>query len=224
MTGVPYPRDMRITTLPAAVLALAGITAAAPAQAAPATAMVNVTAVNAQGQPANGYRVSGSAAQVSDCSNPSPAAVTAGVYSCYPTAASADVCWTATPGSLLCAGDPWARILHRVTYDGTLPAVTPISTPTPFAIELDDGSRCRGYAGGPGGAHVRKDGYELAYSCTGTVNVLRRTSPNRPATINRDQSQWTVLVGATDDPNADYPAPRTRTVTTAWFAAAPGAD
>ncbi|MCV7083532.1 hypothetical protein [Mycolicibacterium insubricum] len=77
---------MRITTLPAAVLALAGITAAAPAQAAPATAMVNVTAVNAQGQPANGYRVSGSAAQVSDCSNPSPAAVTAGVYSCYPTA------------------------------------------------------------------------------------------------------------------------------------------
>lgn len=83
-----------------------------------------------------------------------------------------------------------------------------------------DGSRCRGNAGGVGGAHTRKDGYEAAYHCDGSDDVLRLSIADRPPTIDRSNAQWTVQVGPTDSPTADYPAPNTRTVRAAWFAAA----
>ncbi len=208
---------MRLMTLLGAALAVAGSAVTAPAHAAPATEIHNVYAVDADGTPDREYQVTDSPAQVSDC-RASPAAVSAGIYSCYPNAASADVCWPSTSSSLLCADDPWSKKLHLVTYSGTLPKVSPIPTPTPYGIELDDGSKCRGYAGGPGGRQSRKDGYVVAYYCDGAANVLRR--PDGPATIDRSVALWTVQVGRTDSATDDYPAPQTRTVVAAWFAAA----
>lgn len=54
------------------------------------------------------------------------------------------------PGSLLCLDTPWDKPLHRVTYGGELPHVQPAAMRDPFALILDDGTRCRLRNGGLG--------------------------------------------------------------------------
>ncbi|MBW0015208.1 hypothetical protein [Mycobacterium sp.] len=193
----------------------------APADPAP-TQVITAVAVGADGQPINGYQESppaGNVFAVSDCSTPSPSAVADNVYYCSPSAAGAGTCWPSTRGSLLCIDDPWDKRLHRVSYDGSLPPVRPIATPDPFALALDDGTHCLLRNGGAWG--LRADGYEGAYSCSGSgahLAVLWLPSQGAGSCIDRSSPAWTVKVGQLGTPDANLPPPQTRVVTAAWLA------
>jgi hypothetical protein len=203
-----------VVLIVAAVLGGPGRAAAQP----PPTQVITDVAVDAAGQPINGYREmssQGNVAQVNQCPTSSPAAVSNDIYQCYPTAAGADVCWPAGPGSLLCANDPWARELHRVQYPGVLPDVSPPATPEPFALVLDDGTRCRLRNGGAWGAGP--DGYVGAYGCEPPAKFDVLGLPNASA-IDRSAPVWTVKVGVLGTPGTPLPPPQTRNVTTAWLA------
>lgn len=208
-----------IAALTVAALALPGQAAADP----PPTQQITVVAVGPDGEAINGYHVASgpdSVAQVSDCSTPSPSAVADNVYYCSPSVAGAGTCWPSTSGSLLCVDDPWDRRMHRVAYNRPLPPVTAPATPDPFALTLDDGTRCQLRNGGAWG--WRADGYEGAYSCSGTTPhlvVLWLPSQGAGSCIDRSTAAWTVKVGqlGTGD-HPSLPPPQTRTVTEAWFA------
>lgn len=191
------------------------------AQAAPsATEVTYVVAVDSDGQPARGFREQsdGDANVLDSACAASPAAVSADIYRCSPSAVGADVCWPAESGSLLCLDDPWSRQLHRVTVDGQLPQVRPEAKPEPFALQLDDGTRCRRRAGGAWGG--RDDSYTTAYGCEASaVTVL--AGPDGEV-VDRSSPLWTVKVGATGVSDVRYSAPETRAVQTAWFAGSPG--
>jgi hypothetical protein len=182
-----------------------------------------VVAVDANGQPVNGYRqlpVSQDPSDVNDVSGceASPAAVSADIYYCAPTAAGADVCWPAGPGTLLCLNDPWHKELYRVAYTDPLPHVQQPATPEPFALLLDDGTQCRLRNGGAWGG--RDDGLVGAYGCpneTPAVLVSDSAEGAAPA-IDRSQPLWTVKVGPLGSGDAHLPPPQTRAVTTVWFA------
>lgn len=132
------------------------------------------------------------------------------------SAADAGTCWPSTPGSLLCVDDPWNMRLHRVTYGGQLPHVQPPAIQEPFAMVLDDGTRCRPRSGGAWGG--RDDGYVGTYGC-GAANsnlaVLWLPSQGPGSCIDRSAPLWTVKVGQLVTPSAP---PQTHPVTTAWFA------
>jgi hypothetical protein len=201
-----------------AAVGLAGFAGAEPT----ATQVITAVPVGPNGEPINGYREAPSQSNVNDvadCTTPSPAAVADDIYACSPSAASADVCWPATPGSLLCVHDPWDEELHRVSYPDPLPQVQPVAQPQPFALLLDDNTRCRLRNGGAWGG--RQDGYVGAYGC-GAANsnlaVLAQPSQGATAAIDRSMPVWTVKIGQLGSPTAEFPPPRTHTVTTAWFA------
>jgi hypothetical protein len=186
------------------------------------TQVIMVVAVDANGQPANGFREvqhTGSAPQVSDCVV-SPAAVGGNVYLCSPAAAGADACWASQPGSLLCLNDPWDKGLHRVAHSEELPHVKAPASPAPFALLLEDGTKCRLRNGGAWGG--RDDGLVAAYGCLGSdLVVLVPSQPDAVATaIDRAQPMWTVKVGVLGAGNPHLPAPQSRAVKTAWYAGA----
>ena len=189
------------------------------------TQVITVVAVDAGGHPANGYREvrptqdPGHVAQVFGC-EVSPAAVAGDIYDCAPSAAGADVCWPSPPGSLLCLDYSWDQGLHRVSVTDPLPHVQPTATPAPFALLLDDGTRCRLRNGGAWGG--RDDGLVGAYACPdGKLSVLVATTPHAEA-IDRSRPLWTVKVGSLGAGDAHLPPPQTHTVTTAWLAGTAG--
>ena len=156
----------RAVVAPIAVVTIAFSAVAGSAVAEPpATQVITAVAVGPNGEPFNGYREAPSqgSVTVTDCTTPSPSAVGDDIYYCSPSAAGADTCWPSTPGSLLCLDDPWDKRLHRVTYGGQLPHVQPGAITDPFALLLDDGTRCRLRNGGAWGG--RDDGYVGVYGC-----------------------------------------------------------
>jgi hypothetical protein len=200
------------------VMGVAGYVTAAPS----ATQVITTVAIGANGEPINGYREApppGNVTEVADCTTPSPAAVADDIYYCSPSAADADVCWPSTPGSLLCLNDPWDKELHRVRYTDQLPHVQPVAAPQPFALLLDDGTRCRLRNGGAWGE--RQDGYVGAYGCgAGDSNLAVLVLPSQGATsaIDRSMPSWTVKIGQLGSGTAHFPPPQTHTVTTGWLA------
>jgi hypothetical protein len=96
-----------------------------------------------------------------------------------------------------------------------LPTVSHPATAEPFALVLDDGTHCRRRNGGAWGS--RPDGYLGAYSCQSPAAFVVLAPPNA-ATIDRSAPVWTVKVGALGTPGTPFPAPQTRSVTTAWVA------
>ncbi len=216
--GAPIPRA------PSAALTLWGFPAAGPAAAdPPATQVITVVAGGSDGQTRNGYHVAAgpsNVGQVSGCSDSSQAAAADNVYSCAPSAADAGTCWPSTPGSLLCVDNPWDRQLHRVTYSGQLSPVHAPATPDPFALTLDDGTRCLLRNGGAWGG--RADGYVGLYGCgaDGGENpaVLWLPGQGAGSCIDRSSPAWTVKVGRLGSPDAVLPPPQTRTVNQAWLA------
>jgi hypothetical protein len=212
----------RVVLVPVAALTMAAFSQPGRAVAdPPPTQVITVMAVGPAGQPINGYKESpaeGSIVTVEGC-DPSRSAVADDVYDCAPTAAGAATCWPSTPGSLLCVDDPWARSLHRVAYRDPLPPVHPTATPDPFALVLDDGTRCRLRNGGAGGR--RADGYVGAYNCGdpyANVSVLWLPSQGAGTCIDRSSAVWTVKVGPLGAPDTVFPPPQTHAVTSAWLA------
>jgi len=209
----------RVVAVPIAVAAMAVFGTAGSAFAdPPPTQVVTAVAVGPAGRPINGYRDApgqGNVAEVTDCTTPSPSAVADNVYSCSPSAAGAGTCWPSTPGSLLCVDNPWDKLLHRVDYGGQLPPVQHTATPDPFALLLDDGTRCLFRNGGAWGG--RADGYVGVYGC-GDLAVLWLPSQGAGTCIDRSGPVWTVKVGRLGAPTAQLPPPQTRAVGTAWFA------
>jgi hypothetical protein len=91
------------------------------------------------------------------------------------------------------------------------------ASPDPFALLLDDGTRCLFRNGGAWGG--RDDGYVGVYGC-GDLAVLWLPSEGAGTCIDRSGPVWTVKVGQLGSPTNQFPPPQTRGVTTAWFAGA----
>ena len=182
-----------------------------------ATNVINVAPVNAKGQPINGYHVMNrqASADLSGCSDPSPAAVRADIYTCDPPEAAAEVCWPAH-ASVLCLDNPWTKSLRRFPSPGALPPVTPPASPMPFAMQLDDGTRCIL----PNGVDLggRADETVPIYGCGGDIGVLAPPDWNPADAIDRTQPLWAVFVGQLGPRDTPFPVPIRHTVTTAWFA------
>jgi hypothetical protein len=213
----------RVVLVPVAALTMAAFSLSGSAVAdPPPTQVITVMAVGSAGQPINGYHEAppeGNAITVEGC-EPSPSAAADDVYSCAPSAAGAGTCWPSTPGSLLCVDNPWTKSLHRVAYRNPLPAVHPNATPDPFALVLDDGTRCLFRNGGAWGS--RADGYVGVYGCgvDGGENpaVLWLPSQGAGTCIDRSSAVWTVKLGQLGAPDAALPPPQTHAVTSAWLA------
>ena len=178
------------------------------------TEIITALAVDARGQPTNGYREApaGSISELAGCDQPSPASVSTGFYSCYPSAAAADVCWPSPPTSMLCMNNPLDKEVRRLGFDTCLlPTVQPPATPEPFALTLDNGTHCRLITGGT--RRARSDGYVPFYACgaDSTASVLGEAGSETDP-INRSRPLWTVTF--------EQPGFQTevRSVTTAWFA------
>lgn len=214
---------LRVVLVPIAVITLAVFAVAGSASAdLPPTQVITTIAVGPNGQPINGYQETpsqGNVAVVNDCTTPSPSAVANNIYSCSPSAAGAATCWPSTPGSLLCVDNPWDKRLHRVTYDGQLQPVQPTTIPEPFALVLDDGTRCLLRNGGAWGG--RDDGYVGGYGCGdhgANLAALCLPSQGDGSCIDRSAPVWMVKIGQLGTPTTHFPPPQTRAVTTAWFA------
>jgi hypothetical protein len=176
--------------------------------------IITALAVDARGQPTNGYREApaGSISELAGCDQPSPAAVSSGIYSCYPSAAAADVCWPSPPTSMLCMNNPWDKQVRRLAFDThLLPTVQPPATPEPFALTHDNGTHCQLITGGA--RRGRNDGYVPIYACgaDSKASVLGEAGSGTDP-INRSKPLWTVTF--------EQPGFQTevRSVTTAWLA------
>jgi hypothetical protein len=211
----PRPRAPVTTVAPSAVQA-APSTVQAPqtsAEVAP-TQIVTAVAVDASGQPANGYLEThaGGSSELGGCDEPSSAAVSANIYSCYPTAAAADVCWPSPPASMLCMSNPWDKEVRRLSYETRLlVAVQPPATPEPFALTLDNGTHCRFITGGA--RRSRKDGYIPFYVCgADSTAYILGDAGSQTDPVNRSKPLWTVTF---EQPGFQT---QVRSVSTAWFA------
>jgi hypothetical protein len=200
----------RVVVMPIAVMAMAAFSVAGSALAdPPPTQVITTVPVGPNGQPINGYQeapAQGDVPAVDNCTTPSPSAVADNIYYCSPSAASAGTCWPSTPGSPLCVDNPWDKRLHRVTYGGQLPPVQPSAIPEPFAMVLDDGTRCLQHNGGALGG--RDDGYVGTYECgdpSANLAILWLPSQGPGTCINRSAPAWTVKIGQLSTP-------------TTWFA------
>ena len=210
---------LRVAVVPIFVMVMVGFAGSASADPAP-TQQITTVAVGSQGQAVNGYQETPpeGSVPVVHCSTPSPSAVADNVYACSPSAAGAATCWPSTPGSLLCVDNPWDQRLHRVAYNGQLPPVQPPASPEPFALVLDDGTRCLLRNGGAWGG--RDDGYVGAYWCGNSgVNPVVLCLPSSPTCIDdRSGPVWMVKVGQLGAPGAHFPPPQVHAVVSAWFA------
>ena len=180
------------------------------------TKTITAVAVDAAGRPANGYRAlppaSDSVTELGGCDGPSPSAVSENIYSCYPSAAGADICWPSPPTSMLCMTNPWDQELRQLSYDTSLlPTVQPPTSPEPLALMLDNGTHCQLITGGA--RRARNDGYVPFYACgADSKSVVLGDAGTQTDPINRSKPLWTVTF--------EQPGFQTqiRSVTTAWFA------
>jgi hypothetical protein len=205
-----------LTFVAVTALATAGSLSADPG----ATQVITVVPVNANGRPINGYHVINRqpSPDLSGCPGPSAAAVGNNIYACEPSEAAADVCWPA-PASVLCVVDPWDKALRRFPSPGALPAVARPENPMPFALLLDDDTRCVLPNGGDWGG--RADGTVPIYGCgqtTWSLGVLAPPDWNPADAVDRTQPLWAVYVGQLGPPTTPFQVPIRHTVKTAWFA------
>jgi serine/threonine-protein kinase len=203
ITAIPQPATSSAIAVPP------------PAPTRTAETDIQTTTAVVNGQPANGFHeVPNPNADVPlDCEVTSRAAVTANVYDCDPTSASADICWSAPPTSMLCLDNPWDKELRRFPRSTlSLPPVQHGIDPWPYALELDDGARCRLLIGM---RDMRPNGDTPEYDCgtgqSGFVVLMSRDSTNP---INRSSAMWTVKAGPLGS------VAQIHTVTTGWFAGA----
>jgi hypothetical protein len=112
-----------------------------------------------------------------------------------------------------------SAVVNNIYYGGSLPPVQPTAIPEPFAMLLDDGTRCLLRNGGAWGG--RDDGYVGTYGCgdpSANLAVLWLPSQGPGTCIDHSAPVWTVKVGQLGTPTTHFPPPQTRAVTSAWFA------
>jgi hypothetical protein len=112
---------------------------------------------------------------------------------------------------MLCLDNPWDKELRRFTL-GKLPllVVQHGVDPWPYALELDNGARCRMLVGM---RDIRPNGETPEYDCgSGQSGFVVLQTFNAAYPINRSSPMWTVMAGSL------AAATQTRTVITAWFA------
>jgi hypothetical protein len=90
----------------------------------------------------------------------------------------------------------------------------------PFALLLDDGTRCIL----PNGIDLggRADGTVPVYGCGQkklSLGVLAPPDWDPALAVDRSQPLWAVYVGQLGPPTTPFETPRRHAVTTAWFAA-----
>jgi hypothetical protein len=207
-----------ITSMAMAVFSTAGPASADP----PLTQVITTVAVGPNGQPIDGYQeapTQGNVVEVNDCTTPSPSAVANNIYYCSPSAAAPARAGRRRPDRCYAWTTRGTKSLHRVTYGDSLPPVQAVAAPDPFALALDDGTHCLLRNGGAWGG--RDDGYVGTYWCrdpSANLAVLCLPSQGAGTCIDRLAPVWTVKVGQLGTPTTRFPPPRTRAVTSAWFA------
>ena len=159
------------------------------------------------GTPAPGWKVVDSSTSLVDCGYPSPAAVSNGIHTCSPTAASANVCWPAPEDFVYCLRDPWKKSLVAIPASNTSTPVTATRNPVPLGIALADGTHCLLRDGGSDPGRAADPDLVIGYYC-GSSSVWSK--PDQP--IDRHTAAWTVRVGGATGPL------RTEAVTEAYFA------
>lgn len=125
--------------------------------------------------------------------------VTDGIYSCTPHFTGSPACWpTADRKYALCITDAFERRLTvlRATFSGT---ATKADTPSPIAIELSDGRRCRTAFGGAMPSRPDTPN-SVEYSCTEGGSHLLVWGDGTGDGINRDPTGWTVRAGRESGP------------------------
>ncbi|BDY31495.1 hypothetical protein hbim_05451 [Mycolicibacterium mageritense] len=134
----------------------------------------------------------------------SPYDVDSSVRSCGATAESGDACWPAADSRhVLCVRDPFARVVDLLPADGLTTPRKPAERPyRPFALILDDGTRCRARIGGAWASPVEQPDWVGYYWC-GTTDAVwappngdGRTSDG----IMRSRGEWSVMVGPAAGP------------------------
>lgn len=190
---------------------------------APATTVVTVVPVDRDGNPAPGYTVESGGGEV-DCgtpdSEPSPASVGHDIVYCSPAAAAADICWTSPDRiTILCGRDPWDKKLYQLTADAAITPVRAAAEPVPWALELDNGTRCRLRNGGAWSG--RSDNLVGAYGCDRGDQVVLVPQESGTAIVDKTSPAWTVRLGVLDDKPTGSPPPTIVRVLTAYFAGSP---
>ena len=175
-----------------------------------ATAIVKLAPVNTSYHALPGWSVKPEAGLL-DCNiqQPSPSAVTGNIYSCGPTAASADACWPSPAAFvMLCLPDPWNRQLTQQQATTTVHPVAPAPRPDPIGLELSDGDHCRLRNGGAWGTPQQHPDWVGWYSCQKRQAIW---GPRDTSGIDRSSTHWTVQAGNETGPLS------TLTVTKAYF-------
>jgi hypothetical protein len=220
----PLPISSIIATTPASVTTPVSTTAPVTSAKAtpttkPATKIVRLAPVDKSSAPKTGYVVEQGQTDVDSC-----VASPAGgkdVTSCSPSAAGADVCWvTSDRISMLCGTYPWEKKLIKVKSTTPIKGLTPVADPSPWALVLANGTKCRLRNGGSWGG--RADGFVGAYFCDRGEKEFVLVNPyTTEPTIKKVDPLWTVRVGPLGDPEASFPPPAAVAVTTAYFAGTP---
>jgi hypothetical protein len=91
--------------------------------------------------------------------------------------------------------------------------------PDPWALELDNGLKCRIRNGGAWS--YRSDGLIPAYGCSPGDKVVLVEQSGNPDVVDKRAKLWTVRIGILDDKTTGSPPPQTVHVRTAYFAGSP---
>ncbi|WP_232423275.1 hypothetical protein [Mycobacterium sp. 155] len=167
--------------------------------------------VDAQGNVQTGWRlnVEDRGNDPIDCSLGLPSRYDVGgsVRSCGGTADSGDACWPAADNDhVLCVRDPFTNVVDLIPASGLSTARKPARhSYIPFALVLDDGTRCRARIGGAWGHFAQQPDWVAYYGCgTNDADFTAVWGPRDDGGdsdgISRDHRRWSVTVGTEDGP------------------------
>lgn len=190
-----------------------------------ATEMIEIEAIEDNFRPHEGFKFSSGSPiyfkSVDKCSNErSQLALRGDVYSCTPSALTADACWKSPiAGQIYCADFPWGGIINTYTLSQgiDLPELVsnPDSPPVPWGVELETGLRCRIRSGG--GWNTRADSRLIPYyRCEGDNYFI--VGESATSLFNKDSTIWTAQIATTGDlENSDSDLKKMR-ITKVWYA------
>ncbi|MBB1242947.1 sigma-70 family RNA polymerase sigma factor [Streptomyces durbertensis] len=184
------------------------------------TRIVSVVPVTASGDVRADHAVLDLSDAPLDGCGPPPWATAPDIVTCFPNSATAQACWVEQDRTTVLCGSPWEkRVRRHATSDGPVgPAEPrPEADRWPWALELDDGTRCNPRWGGP--APVLPGELSARYTCEGAGLVVEGADV---PLIDRSAEVWTVqlLPPGGDTGSSPRLEPR-RKVAAVYFAGRP---